>query len=147
MRKVFHPSDWVAEFQVLEGQSGVTRTPITSSPDEDFCMLRRTIFALCLAAIAVASAARAENALPTFQGDPDVYKAWKKGSTDKPHSHPVPFVIYALDDGTIRVHNPDGSTRDINSKAGTAFAGPITTSHTAENMGTADCHALFVERK
>jgi len=160
MRKVFHPSDWVAEFQVLEGQSGVTRTPITSSPDEDFCMLRRTIFALCLAAIAVASAARAENALPTFQGDPDVYKVvfedqnfrviaatWKKGSTDKPHSHPVPFVIYALDDCTIRVHNPDGSSRDINSKAGTAFAGPITTSHTAENMGTVDCHALFVERK
>ena len=123
-------------------------------------MLRRTLLALCAATIATASAARAESAPPTFQGDPDVYKVifedqnfrviaatWKKGSADKPHSHPVPFIVYALDDCAIRVHNPDGSTRDINSKAGAAFAGPITTSHTAENTGTADCHALFVERK
>ena len=123
-------------------------------------MLQRTLLALCAATIATASAARAESAPPTFQGDPDVYKVifedqnfrviaatWKKGSADKPHSHPVPFIVYALDDCAIRVHNPDGSTRDINSKAGTAFAGPITTSHTAENTGTADCHALFVERK
>jgi hypothetical protein len=121
-------------------------------------MLRRTIIAISVAGLANASAARAETAPPTFQGDPDVYKVifedqnfrviaatWKKGSADKPHSHPVPFN--ALDDCTIRAHNPDGSTRDINSKAGTAFAGPVTASHTAENTGPADCHALFVERK
>jgi hypothetical protein len=113
-----------------------------------------------VAGAAIVSAAHAENAPPTFQGDPDVYKVifedqnfrvieatWKKGSADKPHSHPVPFIIYALDDCMIRVHNPDGSTRDISSKAGTAFAGPITASHTAENTGTADCRAVFVERK
>ena len=37
-------------------------------------MLRRTLLALCAATIATASAARAESAPPTFQGDPDVYK-------------------------------------------------------------------------
>ncbi len=123
-------------------------------------MLRQVMFALSLAAVATASAARAENARPAHQADPDIYKVifedqnfrviaatWKKGATDKPHSHPVPFIVYALDDCTIRVHNPDGSTRDLNPKAGTAFAGPITASHSAENTGTADCHALFVERK
>jgi hypothetical protein len=122
--------------------------------------MQRALFALSLAGVAIASAARAESAPPTFQGDPDVYKVifedqnfrvieatWKKGATDKAHSHPLPFIIYALDDCTIRVHNPDGTTRDLSSKAGTAFAGPITASHTAENTGTADCHAVFVERK
>ncbi len=106
------------------------------------------------------SAAYAENPAPSFQADPDVYKVifedanfrviaatWKKGSSDKPHSHPVPFIVYALDDCTIRVHNPDGSTRELTPKAGTAFAGPLTVSHSAENTGTTDCHALFVERK
>jgi hypothetical protein len=107
-----------------------------------------------------ASASAAQNAPPTYQGDPDVYKVifedqnfrviaatWKKGTTDKPHSHPVPFIVYALDDCTIRIHNPDGSTRDITNKAGAASAGPVTVSHTAENVSATDCRAIFVERK
>jgi hypothetical protein len=107
-----------------------------------------------------ASAAAAQNALPTYQADPDTYKlifedqnyrvisaTWKKGATDKPHSHPVPFVAYALDECTLRLHNPDGTTRDISNKAGTAISGIVTTSHTAENMGPADCHSIFVEHK
>jgi hypothetical protein len=123
-------------------------------------MSRYIALAISIALIAIASGAKAQSAPPTFQGDPDVYKVifednnfrviaatWKKGVADKPHSHPVPFVIYALDDCAIRVHNPDGSTRDIASKAGTAFAGPVTASHTAENIGGADCHAIFVEHK
>jgi hypothetical protein len=123
-------------------------------------MPRRSTVALSLAAIVVASAAVAQNAPPTYQADPDVYKVifedqnfrviaatWKKGTTDKPHGHPVPFVVYALDDCTIRVHNPDGSTRDINNKAGAASPGPITASHTAENVSATDCRAILVERK
>jgi quercetin dioxygenase-like cupin family protein len=108
----------------------------------------------------MASAAAAENAAPSYQGDPETYKVvfedpafrvivatWKKGATDKPHSHPVPFVVYPLDDCKIRVHNPDGSTQERESKAGTVFAGPITASHQAENVSANDCHAVFVERK
>jgi hypothetical protein len=106
------------------------------------------------------SAATAQNAPPSYQGDPDVYKVifedesfrviaatWKKGTTDKPHSHPLPFVSYALNDCTLRLHNPDGTTRDITNKAGTASAGRTTTSHTAENISATDCQAIFVERK
>lgn len=123
-------------------------------------MPRRMTFALSIAATVMASAAAAQNAPPSYQADPDVYKVifedqnfrviagtWKKGMTDKPHSHPLPFVVYALNDCTLRLHNPDGTTRDNNNKAGTAFAGPVTTSHTAENIGEADCHVVFVERK
>jgi hypothetical protein len=106
------------------------------------------------------SAALAQDSPPTFQGDPSVYKiifedqnfrvieaTWAKGVHDKPHSHPVPSVIYSLNDCMIRAHAPDGKTRDIPNKAGTAMTVPITPSHTAENIGASDCRAIFVERK
>lgn len=108
----------------------------------------------------MASAADADNAAPSYQGDAETYKVifedqnfrviaatWKKGVTDKPHSHPVPFVVYPLDNCKIRVHNPDGSTQERENKSGAAFGGVITASHQAENVGANDCHAIFVERK
>ena len=122
-------------------------------------MVRRALLGLGAAAIWIASAA-AQNAPPSYEADPTVYKVifedqnfrviaatWKKGETDKPHSHPLPFVVYALDDCTLHVHNPDGTTRELKNKVGGANAGPITSSHTAENPGDADCRAIFVERK
>ena len=106
------------------------------------------------------SAALAQDSPPTFQGDPSVYKiifedqsfrvieaTWAKGMHDKPHSHPAPSVIYSLNDCLIRVYAPDGKTRDLPNKAGTAMTVPITPSHTAENIGESDCRAIFVERK
>ncbi|MBV8745259.1 MAG: hypothetical protein JO134_09490 [Xanthobacteraceae bacterium] len=108
----------------------------------------------------LSSIAMAQNSPPSYEADPDTYKVifedqnfrviaatWKKGANDKPHSHPVPSVVYALDDCTLRIHNPDGTTRDINNKAGTAFTGIVTPSHTAENVSPTDCHGIFVERK
>jgi hypothetical protein len=102
----------------------------------------------------------AQTAPPTYQGDPAVYKVifedqnfrviegtWKKGEHDKAHSHPVPSVGYALTDCVIRIHQPDGKTRDITNKAGTAQAIPITESHSAENISPGECRVLFVERK
>ena len=122
-------------------------------------MVRRTLLGLSVALIWIASAA-AEDSPPSYQADPSTYKVifedqnfrviaatWKKGTADKPHSHPLPFVVYALDDCALRVKNADGSSRELKSKAGTALAGPITSSHSAENRGETDCHAIFVERK
>jgi hypothetical protein len=121
---------------------------------------QRKLLASAIASIAIVGAAAAQSSPPTYQGDPDVYKVilenenfrvisatWKKGSTDKPHSHPVAFVVYPITDCTIRLHNPDGSTRINESKAGTPLAGPITASHTAENISDHDCQAIFIERK
>ena len=106
------------------------------------------------------SASVAQTAETSYKADPDTYKmifedqnfrviaaTWKKGTTDQPHSHPVPSVAYALNDCLIRVHNPDGTTREINNKAGGITTVPITASHTAENVGGSDCQVIFVERK
>lgn len=122
-------------------------------------MLTRAMLGLGASVIWIASVA-AQDAPPTYQADPTVYKVifedqnfrviaatWKKGVTDKPHSHPLPFVVYALNDCALLVHNPDGTTRPFENKAGVASAGPVTSSHAAENVGESDCRAVFVERK
>jgi hypothetical protein len=106
------------------------------------------------------SAALAQSAPPSYQADPDVYKVIfedqnfrviastrKKGVHDKTHGHPVPSVIYSLTDCVTRLYAADGKTTDITNKAGTAGAAPVTASHSAENIGPADCQTVFVERK
>jgi hypothetical protein len=124
-------------------------------------MSERTMVALSVAAMTMAATAvLAQNSPPSYEADPDVYKVifedqnfrviaatWKNGVTDKPHSHPLPSVVYPLTDCVIRLHNPDGTTRDVPSKAGIAFAAPITASHRAENISGSDCRGIFVERK
>lgn len=116
------------------------------------------------AAIALASlgvtVAFAQSAPPTYQGDPDVYKVIfedqnfrviatnrKKGVHDKVHGHPVPAVVYHITDCTTKLYSADGKTTENISKAGTASAVPVITSHSAENIGPSDCQQIFVERK
>jgi len=107
-----------------------------------------------------APSAAAPSSPPSYQADPSVYKvifendqfrvisaAWKAGQTDKPHSHPVPAVIYFVSNCTLKLVNPDGTTRDVNNKAGQSMAVPMTASHTAHNVGHSACHAVFVELK
>jgi len=125
-------------------------------------MKYRTQFALAAVALAplASLAAFGQNAPPTYQADPSVYKVifedqnfrviaatWGAGATDKPHSHPVPSIAYALTDCTLELTSADGKTVNINPKAGTAAAVPITASHTAHNTGPAECRTVFVERK
>ena len=120
-------------------------------------LLRLSTFAvLCLAS----SAAVAQTSSTSYQGDPDVYKViyedqnfrviaanWKKGLRDKVDSHPVPSVYYGITDCIIRLYSEDGKINDITTKAGTAGTTPVTPSHSAENVGPADCQLVFVERK
>jgi hypothetical protein len=111
-------------------------------------------------ALVTATIAFAQSSPATYQADPSVYKvifedenfrviaaSWAKGARDKDHAHPSPSVGYALTDCSLKVVAPDGKTRDINSKAGSAMAIPITQSHHAENVGTSECQLLLVERK
>jgi hypothetical protein len=110
--------------------------------------------------VLASTAAIAQNAPPTYQADPSVYKVifedqnfrviaatWKAGATDKPHSHPVPSVVYSVTDCAFKLTSADGKTVNLNPKAGTVTAVPITASHTATNTGPTDCQAVFVERK
>lgn len=105
----------------------------------------------------------AQNAPPSYKGDPDVYKVIfedqnfrvidsvrKKGVHEKLHSHPVPSIVYHVTDCTTQLYGPDGKAlgaSSTNGKAGTAFAVPIIPAHSAENVGPSDCHQIFVERK
>jgi hypothetical protein len=57
--------------------------------------------------------------------------------------------LYHVTDCTSLLYGPDGkpTASPTNGKAGTAFAVPIIPAHSAENIGPADCHQIFVERK
>jgi hypothetical protein len=109
---------------------------------------------------ASASVAFAQSAPPTYQADPSVYKVifedqnfrviaatWGPGVHDKAHSHPVASVAYALTDCKLKITETDGSTHEISPKAGSAQSVPITQSHSAENVGPAECRTVFVEVK
>lgn len=113
-----------------------------------------------MALLFVASSGLAQNAPPTYEGDPDVYKVIfedqnfrviavtrKKGVHDKVHGHPVPSVSYNITDCTTKQYAADGKASESTNKAGTARAIPVISSHSAENTGPADCQQLFVERK
>jgi hypothetical protein len=106
------------------------------------------------------SASVAQTAEPTYKADPDTYKLiheddnyrvieanHKKGVRDKEHGHPVPFVVVNLDDCKIRLYGPDGKSVDNVSKAGSVQVLPAIPSHSAENIGDADCKQIFVEKK
>ena len=122
----------------------------------------RATFALSMLTLVylAPSVAVAQDAPPTYQGDPDVYKiifedqnfrviavTRKKGAHDKVHGHPVPSVSYNVTDCTTKQYGPDGKTSESTNKVGTARAIPIISSHSAENTGSADCQQVFVERK
>jgi hypothetical protein len=125
-------------------------------------MRRLPAFILSATALALTAsyAALAQTALPTYQGDPDVYKVIfedqnfrviattrKKGVHDKEHGHPVPSIVYNITDCTTKTYTPDGKTSEVTRKAGSASAVPVIPSHSAENIGPADCQQIFVERK
>jgi hypothetical protein len=113
-----------------------------------------------LAATLSAGSAIAQDAPPSYKGDPDVYKVIfedanfrvisgirKAGQTDKPHSHPLPGIVYNVNDCKNKLISPDGKTDIRDNKAGTASPTPITKSHQTQNMGTTDCVQVFVEKK
>jgi quercetin dioxygenase-like cupin family protein len=112
------------------------------------------------AVVVTATIAFAQSSPPTYQADASVYKvlfedenfrviaaSWPKGARDKDHAHPSPSIGYALTDCSLKVIAPDGKSRDVNSKAGSAMAIPVTQSHHAENVGASECQLLLVERK
>ena len=122
-------------------------------------MDRRVVFVVAIVLFGAPSAV-AQNAPPTYEADPSVYKVifedpafrviaatWKAGVTDKSHSHPVSSVAYWVTDCALKLTSADGKTVNLNPKAGTSMAVPITASHTAQNVGSTDCQAVLIERK
>lgn len=113
-----------------------------------------------LATSLAVSAEDAQAVPPSYVASPDVYKlisenehfrvilvTWKPGQRDAWHSHAGPLTAYRLTDCQMRSHTPDGKTQDRGGKKGTVNYNPIITSHSLENIGTADCQLLIVEKK
>jgi len=71
---------------------------------------------------------------------------WKPGEKDEMHSHPS-LVIYAFNDAKIKVHSPDGSSKDLEVSAGTAMYQDPIEAHSVENTGSSDVHILLLELK
>ena len=69
----------------------------------------------------------------------------KVGQTIPMHSHPAK-VIYALNDWKVRETLPDGTSRIVEGKAGTARWGKAT-QHAIENIGTTEVRNIVVELK
>jgi hypothetical protein len=125
-------------------------------------MFRATLALGTISFLFLTSVALAEDALPTYQADPDVYKLIfedqnfrvidalrKKGVHDKLHSHPNPFVVYYVTDCKDQLYDADGKPvgPPNEAKAGTARSFPAIRAHSAENVSNSDCHTIFVEHK
>jgi beta-alanine degradation protein BauB len=72
------------------------------------------------------------------------YRA-KPGQKEPMHSHP-PGVVYLFSDSIMRTMLPDGTASETPRKAGELYWRDFTT-HTAENIGETESHALAVELK
>jgi Cupin domain len=127
-----------------------------------FAMKRKWKLLLGVAALTVASSsgAFAQNAPPSYQADPSIYKVifedansrvvlgtWAPGAGDKPHSHTAGSIAYALTDCTLELTSAEGKTMTLHPKAGEANAVPATASHTSRNAGPAECRVVLYERK
>ena len=102
----------------------------------------------------------AQNAPPTYEADPGVYKVifedqsfrviaatWQPGQGDKPHSHSVASIGYALTDCSLKLASADGKVVELHPKAGMPNTVAITSSHTATNIGPSECRVVLIERK
>lgn len=71
---------------------------------------------------------------------------WKPGQKDTLHGHPA-LTVYAITDVTGKLHEADGTTSDIDLKAGTAMFHEPTKGHFFENTGKAPAQMLLVEQR
>ena len=67
----------------------------------------------------------------------------KKGDKVAMHSHPA-HVIYVVQGGKTKFTMPDGTTKELETKAGDALINPPTV-HASEHES--DLHVIIVERK
>lgn len=100
----------------------------------------------------------AQAVLPrSYVASPDIYKViaqneqfqvidvrWQPGQKDVMHSHPASGVYY-LTDCQLRLHAPDGTSRDVQLKAGFALAQAPIPAHVLENIGAGECRLVMFE--
>ncbi|HSG31569.1 MAG TPA: cupin domain-containing protein [Thermodesulfobacteriota bacterium] len=70
----------------------------------------------------------------------------KSGEKDEMHSHPA-SAWYAVSSSKIRLHDTDGSSKDIDIEAGTSNFQDAVAMHSMENIGNNDVKIVMVELK
>jgi hypothetical protein len=69
----------------------------------------------------------------------------KPGEKEAMHSHP-PGVVYSLNDATIQITLPDGTSSETAVTQGEVFWREFTR-HAGENNGRAEVHTLVIDLK
>lgn len=72
---------------------------------------------------------------------------WQPGQKDEWHSHPKMAVYFVEDCPNIRLHFPEGKTKDVSLKAGKFKINKPVKSHALENFGDSSCELIYVEVK
>lgn len=117
--------------------------------------MKQGSWALAAAAMVFCGAVAAQDPVKVA---PDVYKAVvdnertrvleihvKPGGKSAMHSHPEHLII-GMTPCKVKFTLPDGKTETVELKTGqTVWSGPVT--HSAENVGSNECHVLNVEFK
>ncbi len=109
-----------------------------------------------LAGFGAIEACQAQVAPIDIKASPDIYKEiagndqyrmvegiWKPGQRDDFHSHPR-MLFYWATDCSMRWYLPDGTTQDVDVKAGRAGV-QDTVVHSVQNRGTSECRVVMFE--
>jgi len=109
------------------------------------------------AALGAVGTSLAQLAPPDNKASPNIYKevagndqyrvvegTWKPGQRDNFHSHPR-MMFYWATDCSMRWYLPDGTTHDIDVKAGEAGVQDQIMSHSVQNRGTSECRVVMFE--
>lgn len=115
------------------------------------------ILAAAVSGSVVLGSVQAQQLPRSFVASPDIYKVlaqneqfkvisvtWKPGQKDVIHSHPANAVYY-LTDCSLRIHAPDGTSREGHPKAGAAIVQAPIPGHVLENIGQSDCRLIMFE--
>jgi predicted metal-dependent enzyme (double-stranded beta helix superfamily) len=122
--------------------------------------LSNSTFLAAAGALAVSLPVSAEDVAPSYEASADVYNVilddehfrvikatFQPGQRDDWHSHESQHLIYRLTDCKTRVYAPDGEMKESEHQQGAVDSKPMVQSHSVENVGTANCELLIVEKK
>lgn len=115
--------------------------------------------ALCAIALGMPSVVEAQSTLHSTEASPNVYRVvaqsdryrviavtWRPGERDTWHSHPE-AATYFLSFCHLRLHSPDGKSREVSPQKDSAFVNPPVKSHSVENIGQEACRLVMFEPK
>jgi hypothetical protein len=117
------------------------------------------LLGILMTALSFTAWSRTADTLDPLKLEPDLYKVLLendqvrvidyhlgKGQKEPLHAHAASAVVYWFTDAKLLNTLPNGKSKELSGNAGDAiWRGPTT--HTAQNVGDAEVHALVIECK